>query len=195
MVQCTPDDQCANNRGGILCGGCRENFTLALEGSKCIECSSRYALLWMIPVCVLAGIALVALLLVCNMTVSHGTLNGLIFYANIVSITGLTNPQNCSIHPILSIFIAWINLDFGIETCFYPGLDSYYKTLLQFAPVCFSPLHRVTSRCYSIGQSLFHHCSEGLRKKQHCYTNNPLPSLLYKDTQDHLHSSRHNTGV
>ncbi len=128
-----PDDQCANNRGGILCGGCRENFTLALGGSKCIECSSRYALLWMIPVCVLAGIALVALLLVCNMTVSHGTLNGLIFYANIVSITGLTNLQNCYIHPILSIFIAWINLDFGIETCFYPGMDSYYKTLLQFA--------------------------------------------------------------
>ncbi len=128
-----PDEQCANNRSGTLCGGCRENFTLSLGGSKCIKCSSKYALVWMIPVFVLAGVALVVLLLVCNMTVSHGTLNGLIFYANIVSITGLTNLQNCSINPILSIFIAWINLDFGIETCFYPGLDSYYKTSLQFA--------------------------------------------------------------
>ncbi len=87
----------------------------------------------MIPVFALSGIALIILLLLCNMTVSHGTLNGLIFYANIVSITGLTNLQNCSIHPILSIFIAWINLDFGIETCFYLGMDNYYKTLLQFA--------------------------------------------------------------
>ena len=33
---------------------------------------------------ILAGIALVALLLVLNMTVAVGTLNGLIFYANIV---------------------------------------------------------------------------------------------------------------
>ncbi len=130
-----PDEQCANNRGGVLCGGCRENFTLALVGFKCIECSSKYALVWIIPVFALAGVALVVLLLVCNMTVSHGTLNGLIFYANIVSITGLTNLQNCSIHPKLSIFIACINLqlDFGIESCFYSGMDSYYKTLLQFA--------------------------------------------------------------
>ena len=74
-----------------------------------------------------------ALLLVCNMTVSHGTLNGLIFYANIVSISGLTSLQNCSIHPVLSVFIAWVNLDFGVETCFYPGMDTYQKVWLQLA--------------------------------------------------------------
>jgi hypothetical protein len=80
-----------------------------------------------------AGVALVALLLVCNMTISTGTLNGLIFYANVVSISGLTGLQNCSIHPILTVFIAWLNLDFGIETCFYPGMDMYQKTWLQFS--------------------------------------------------------------
>ena len=32
----------------------------------------------------------------------------------------------------LSVFIAWLNLDFGIETCFYNGLDAYSKTWLQF---------------------------------------------------------------
>ena len=74
-----------------------------------------------------------ALLLVCNMTISHGTLNGLIFYANVISISGLTSLQNCSIHPILSVFIAWVNLDLGVETCFYPGMDTYQKTWLQFA--------------------------------------------------------------
>ena len=35
-----------------------------------------------------------------------------------------------------SIFIAWLNLDFGIdfgiETCFYNGMDAYSKTWLQF---------------------------------------------------------------
>ena len=32
----------------------------------------------------------------------------------------------------LSIFIAWLNLDLGIETCFYNGLNAYSKTWFQF---------------------------------------------------------------
>ena len=35
-------------------------------------------------------------------------------------------------NSFLSWFIAWINLDLGIETCFYNGLDAYVKTWLQF---------------------------------------------------------------
>ena len=33
---------------------------------------------------------------------------------------------------ILSQFISWINLDLGIETCFFDGMDSCRKTWLQF---------------------------------------------------------------
>ena len=35
-------------------------------------------------------------------------------------------------NEFLSIFIAWLNLDLGIETCFYSGLDAYAKTWLRF---------------------------------------------------------------
>ena len=39
--------------------------------------------------------------------------------------------------PALSVFIAWINLDFGIEACFHDGMDAYTKTfslaISQFA--------------------------------------------------------------
>ena len=129
----SPDEQCANNRGGVICGSCQDNFSVGLGGSKCLQCTSNSPLIWLIPVFAVAGVALVALLLVCNMTISHGTLNGLIFYANVVSITRLTSLQSCSIHPILSVFIAWLNLDFGVETCFYSGMDTYQKTWLQFA--------------------------------------------------------------
>ena len=128
-----PDEQCANNHRGVICGACQDNYSIALGGSKCLECTSSYTLIWLIPVFAVAGIVLVAFLWVCNMTVSHGTLNGLIFYANVVSIAGLTSLQNCSIHPILSVFIAWLNLDFGVETCFYSGMDTYQKTWLQYA--------------------------------------------------------------
>ena len=34
--------------------------------------------------------------------------------------------------PVLSQFIAWLNLDLGIETCFYPGMTAYAKVWLQF---------------------------------------------------------------
>ena len=127
-----PDEQCANNRSGVTCGSCQDNYSIGLGGSKCLQCTSNSPLIWLIPVFAVAGVALVALLLVCNMTLSHGTLNGLIFYANVVSITRLTSLQSCSIHPILSVFIAWLNLDFGVETCFYSGMDTYQKTWLQF---------------------------------------------------------------
>ena len=128
-----PDEQCANHRSGVLCGACQDKYSIALGSSKCLQCTSSRAMVWLIPVFALAGVALVALLLVCNMTVSHGTLNGLIFYSNVISITGLTGLRNCSIHPVLSVFIAWVNLDLGVETCFYSGMDTYQKTWLQFA--------------------------------------------------------------
>ena len=31
-----------------------------------------------------------------------------------------------------AIFIAWINLDLGVQSCFYNGMDGYTLTSLQF---------------------------------------------------------------
>ena len=77
------------------------------------------------------GVALVFLLLVCKLTVATGTISGLVFYANIVGeIRTIFLPVKST--DVLSIFIAWLNLDFGIETCFYDGMDAYSKTWLQF---------------------------------------------------------------
>jgi len=79
----------------------------------------------------LAGIALVLLLLICKLTVTAGTISGLIFYANIVTVNrAIFFPPNQT--NILTVFIAWLNLDLGIETCFFDGMDAYVKTCLQF---------------------------------------------------------------
>ena len=126
-----PDEQCAFNRSGILCGACQPSLSHVFGTSTCRECSSLWTLLW-VPVIALAGIALVVLLIVLNLTVAVGTVNGLIFYANIVRANhGTFFPPNTT-NSFLSWFIAWINLDLGIETCFYNGLDAYVKTWLQF---------------------------------------------------------------
>ena len=127
-----PDPQCALNRMGVLCGGCRDDFSLVLGSNKCKPCPDTFHLALIIPFAA-AGFGLVALLMVLNLTVSIGTINGLIFYASIVKIsesTGIFFPNG--LIPVLSQFIAWLNLDLGIETCFYPGMTAYAKVWLQF---------------------------------------------------------------
>ena len=128
------DSHCDNNHAGILCGGCVTNNSIILGSSKCMNCSnlSRYNFIWLIVVIALAGVVLVVFLLLFKMTISSGTINGLIFYANILSFSGLLDYKTCSIHPILRVFLSWINLDFGIEVCFYSGMNVYQKTWLQF---------------------------------------------------------------
>ena len=76
------DIQCAFNHAGILCGGCQKGLSLALGSSQCLSCSNTYLTLF-IPFAI-AGFALVLFLTFLNLTVSNGTMNGLIFYANIV---------------------------------------------------------------------------------------------------------------
>ena len=124
------DAQCNFNRSGLLCGKCQKGFSLVFGSSKCLKCSNSF--LSLLIAFALAGIVLVVFLLVLKLTVAVGTINGLIFYANIVSVnreklfpSGETN--------ILTVFIAWVNLDLGIETCFFDGMDAYSKAWLQYA--------------------------------------------------------------
>ena len=125
-----PDNQCDFNRSGTLCGGCQSHFSQVLGSSRCLRCSNIWLLL-IVPLA-LAGILLVGVLVATNLTVSVGTINGLIFYANLVQPNkAIFFPGNSS-SSFPSVFIAWLNLDLGIETCFYSGLDAYAKTWLQF---------------------------------------------------------------
>ena len=122
--------QCANNRVGLLCGACKKGYSLVLGTSRCRKCTSNHHLYLLIPFAVM-GVALVFLLLVCKLTVATGTLSGLVFYANIVGVNRtIFLPVEST--DAFSVFIAWLNLDFGIETCFYDGMDAYSKTWLQF---------------------------------------------------------------
>ena len=123
------DMQCAYNRSGLLCGACKNEYSLVLGTSHCKLCTN-YCLYLLIPFA-LMGVALVFLLLVCKLTVATGTLSGLVFYANIVG-ANRTMFLPVKSTDALSVFIAWINLDFGIETCFYDGMDTYSNTWLQF---------------------------------------------------------------
>ena len=124
-----PDTLCNFNHSGTLCGGCQPRLSLVLGTNHCLHCPNTHLAL-LLPFA-LAGVVLVCFIKVIDLTVSQGTLNGLIFYANVVKgneyllfTEKLTDP--------LALFIAWLNLDLGVETCFFNGLTAYGKTWLQF---------------------------------------------------------------
>ena len=123
------DAQCAFYRSGILCGACKPLFSVALGSSNCLQCSN-YWLFLLIPFC-FAGIVLVMFLLILDLNVSKGTLNSIVFYSNIV-IANRAILIPIAKYNFLALFISWVSLDLGIETCFANGLDTYSKTWLQF---------------------------------------------------------------
>ena len=126
------DSQCNFDRSGILCGTCRVGLSLSLGSSRCIKCPPYWPLIMLgiIAGSILAGIALVAVLLVLNLTVAAGTINGIIFYANVVHAYRNTflpfNQPN-----LVTVFISLVNMDFGLDICFFERMDTFWKTLLQ----------------------------------------------------------------
>ena len=127
------DAQCASNRTGILCGSCIQGLCVSLGSSKCVQCPAYWPglLVTITIVFIVSGICLVAFLLALNLTVAVGTLNAIIFYANIVAANkSAFFPSGVS--PA-SVFISWLNFDLGFDICFFDGLNTYIKTWLQLA--------------------------------------------------------------
>ena len=126
------DAQCTFNRVSTLCASCEPGLSLSLGGPRCLRCPHYWPALVVVIIlaAALAGVALVAMLLFLNMTVAVGSLNGIIFYANIVAANRNVFPYE--IEPgIASVFISFLNLDIGIDTCFFEGMTTYSKTWLQ----------------------------------------------------------------
>ena len=126
------DIQCLHHRSGVLCGGCQENYSLAIGSSNCLpNCSNRY--LSLLVVFAVAGALLVLTIKYLNLTITQGLISGLILYANIVQTNKavLLSSNELGVRAFSTV-IAWFNLDFGIETCFSESLDMYTKTWLQF---------------------------------------------------------------
>ena len=124
-----PDSQCQFNRTGLLCGKCKEGLSTVFGTSQCKHCTNYYLIL-ILPF-TLAGIAVVILLFMSNLTVADGNINGLIFYANIVSINDPVFFSNYKVTKYAYMLISFLNLDLGVETCFYNGMDDYAKMWLQ----------------------------------------------------------------
>ena len=124
-----PTDICAGGRIGMLCGQCSIGLSVVFGSAECQKCSN----VWLLTILMYAalGALLVAALFGLNLTVTSGTLYGLIFYANILVVNGTIFFSQSSLAP-LEIIVSFINLDLGFSLCFYDGMDDLAKTGLQF---------------------------------------------------------------
>ena len=123
------DLQCNYNRSGVLCGRCRKGLSVPLGTHRCLRCSNRYLSL-LLPFA-LAGFVVVFAIKILDVTVSTGYINGLILYFNIIQCAwAIFRAQGHN--NALAVIVSWVNLDLGIETCFFDGLTQYWKTWLQF---------------------------------------------------------------
>ena len=125
------DPQCQQHKSGTLCGSCTTGYSLVLGSNECVECTTNYNMA-LIILFAFMGISLVVLLIVLNLTVSVGTINGLLFTANIIKLYQPVFLGNQISVPFFTQIVSWLNLDFGITICFYNGMDRYVKEWLQF---------------------------------------------------------------
>lgn len=135
------DAQCAYGRSGLLCGACQPGFSLSMGTTHCIKCPSywRAILLINILVGVFSGLIILIILFGFNVTVATGTINGLIFYANIV--LALNRTFLPFVHPnFFTVFISMLNSEFRLERCLYNGVDAYAKVWLSLL----LPLYLIT---------------------------------------------------
>ena len=127
----TPNSQCQFSRSDLLCGHCQQGLSTVFSSSQCQKCSNVYLLL-IIPIAI-SGLVLVLLLFILNTTVTDGTVNGFIIFVNIISINNSFIFSHIDAFTPAYTFISLANLDLGIQTCFYNGMDDYAKMWLQLA--------------------------------------------------------------
>ena len=124
-----PDVLCNPHHSGRACGACDNGLGKVFGSNFCRKCSN----VWLLTIFLygILGILLVLIIHLLKLTVTIGTINGLIFFCNIMSINEslFFNPSEFS---FIRLFISLINLDLGFEMCFYEEMSQIAKIGLQF---------------------------------------------------------------
>ena len=123
---------CLKNRAGALCSQCAKGYSVVFGSNDCIRCSNW----WLLTIIVygIAGPLLVYLLYAFKLTLSTGKISGIIFYAQIISISRVlyltkNNGPNFYFNVVYGL-ICLINLtiNFNLPLCLYDGMTELWKS-------------------------------------------------------------------
>ena len=153
-VQCNQD----LNRVGILCGSCRDGYSVVLGSDRCLRCSNGYIALFL--VFAILGILLIVTMTTLRITITAGYLNGALFYANIVSLYGRILVPTTTTGGNY-IFASFLTLNLGIETCLHSGMTSLERVWWQLSFPLYlfilmlstEVIFRIFSKCFKFERS------------------------------------------
>ena len=125
---------CGDHRIGVLCGACEKGYSTLISGRNCQKCSNEW--LWLIIVYAVVGPLLIYLLYALRLTLTTGTLNGIIFYAQAVANLGPNELLQFSfrfsgilevLSYILRIFVQPFQLQLPLPMCFFNGMTELWR--------------------------------------------------------------------
>ena len=127
------DEQCLPGHTGTLCGACKPGLSRLSGLDRCANCTNS-SLLWYIPLTLASGVFIVLALTILNLTITEGTLNGLLIYATDLygQHSYFSHGYSTTLSQILWTFVAWLNLDSGFYFCVYNGMTAYAQIWLKF---------------------------------------------------------------
>ena len=125
-----PDDLCVHTRRGVLCGRCKDRYSAVFGPSICKECSN--ASLSLLLVFAVFGFLIVFFTFLLDLTITRGTINGLIFFANVLQVNANIFYFQGYRGNFLIWFISWLNLEVGFPLCFYDGMTETAKLGLNY---------------------------------------------------------------
>ena len=130
---------CLYQREGTLCGRCSEGLSVVFGSTECHHCNNAW--LATISIYLVAGPLFIFLLYALRLTLTTGTLNGIIFYAqaancgllNILKYVYYNNPSNERFIGVTILFLRLLNLDTVhiLPLCFFNGMTELWKAGLS----------------------------------------------------------------
>ena len=135
----TNESLCLHHREGTLCGSCGrlkegQKLSVVFGSKECRQCSNWW-LCTLVPYAV-AGPLLIYLLFAFRLTLTTGTFNGIIFYAQtanvgILDMLSVYNGNNGVVRNISIVFLSVLNLGLGFPLCFYNCMTELWKAGLS----------------------------------------------------------------
>ncbi len=140
-----PDDAlCNGNRRGVLCGGCKPNFTQSLDGVTCIsndECGINVGWTWAVTAIGYAAYAIYTVLT--SLQEGDGLIQCLLFYGQMSSFASFQRPQTSfsGASPSSSDVSSWVARITQFEsvaslysrTCYGMDMGAYAVTAAQLS--------------------------------------------------------------
>ena len=128
------DEQCSEGHTGIMCGTCKPGYSRVLGDLMNCQKGCTYTNL---PILLIAFLVSVILLLsvirALNITVTEGTINGILVYTTVMQTHQSYFSENLShFGRGCWVFISWINLTLGFKACFYKGMNGYEQIWILF---------------------------------------------------------------